>query len=76
MIEIARKLEDQTLVANYEENLAKVVKLLRRKGISVKTKVRMEEKTADEELEQLRTYKKDLIELQNKASKAFADGTK
>ena len=74
MIQIARKLEDQTLVANYEENLAKVVKLLRRKGISVSTKVRIEEgQKPSEELEKLSMYKKDLIDLQNKASKYFAE---
>ncbi|MBD3188278.1 hypothetical protein GF325_15695 [Candidatus Bathyarchaeota archaeon] len=73
MIEIARKLEDQTLVSNYEENLAKVVKLLRRKGIAVRTKVRTEEQKPAEELENLRMYKKDLVDLQNKASKLFAE---
>jgi hypothetical protein len=73
MIEIARKLEDQTLVANYEENLAKVVKLLRRKGIAVRTKVRTEEQKPAEELENLKMYKKDLVDLQNKASKLFAE---
>lgn len=74
MIQIARKLEDQTLVQNYEENLAKVVRLLRRKGISVSTKVRVEEgaKPGDE-VEQLSIYKKELIDLQNRASKAFAE---
>lgn len=74
MIQIAKKLEDQTLVQNYEENLAKVVRLLRRKGISVSTKVRVEEAAKPaEEVEQLSMYKKDLIDLQNKASKAFAE---
>lgn len=74
MIQIARKLEDQTLVGNYEENLAKVVRLLRRKGISVSTKVRVDEAAKPtEELEQLNMYKKDLIDLQNKASKAFTE---
>jgi tetratricopeptide (TPR) repeat protein len=74
MIDIARKLEDQTLVANYEDNLAKVVKLLRRKGISVNTKVRVEEGAqAGAEVEKLSVYKNDLIELQNKASKLFAE---
>jgi tetratricopeptide (TPR) repeat protein len=74
MIDIARKLEDQTLVANYEDNLAKVVKLLRRKGISVSTKVRVEEGAqAGTEVEKLSAYKKDLIDLQNKASKFFAE---
>jgi len=74
MIQIARKLEDQTLVQNYEENLAKVVRLLRRKGISVSTKVRVDEgaKPGDE-VEQLSIYKKELIDLQNRASKAFAE---
>ncbi len=74
MIQIARKLEDQTLVANYEENLAKVVRLLRRKGIAVSTKVRVEEaEKPAEELEQLNIYKKDLLDLQNRASKLFAE---
>ncbi|MEX2683375.1 MAG: hypothetical protein Q6373_017495 [Candidatus Sigynarchaeota archaeon] len=74
MIQIARKLEDQTLVQNYEENLAKVVRLLRRKGISVSTKVRVEEGAKPgEEVEQLSIYKKELIDLQNRASKAFAE---
>jgi hypothetical protein len=74
MIQIARKLEDQTLVQNYEENLAKVVRLLRRKGISVSTKVRVEEGAKPgEEVEQLGIYKKELIDLQNRASKAFAE---
>lgn len=74
MIDIARKLEDQTLVANYEDNLAKVVKLLRRKGISVSTKVRVDEGAqAGSEVEKLSAYKKDLIDLQNKASKLFAE---
>ncbi|MHA1997628.1 MAG: hypothetical protein ACTSU9_05875 [Promethearchaeota archaeon] len=73
MIEIARKLEDQTLVTNYEENLAKVVKLLRRKGISVRTKIRTEEQKPEEELENLKMYKKDLVDLQNQASKLFAE---
>jgi len=74
MIQIARKLEDMTLVQNYEENLAKVVRLLRRKGISVSTKVRVEESAKPgEEIEQLSIYKKELIDLQNRASKAFAE---
>ncbi len=74
MIQIARKLEDMTLVQNYEENLAKVVRLLRRKGISVSTKVRVEEGAKPgEEVEQLSAYKKELIDLQNRASKAFAE---
>jgi tetratricopeptide (TPR) repeat protein len=74
MIQIARKLEDMTLVQNYEENLAKVVRLLRRKGISVSTKVRVEEGAKPgEEIEQLSIYKKELIDLQNRASKAFAE---
>ena len=74
MIQIARKLEDMTLVQNYEENLAKVVRLLRRKGISVSTKVRVEEGAKPgEEMEQLSLYKKELVDLQNRASKAFAE---
>jgi len=74
MIQIAKKLEDTTLVQNYEENLAKVVRLLRRKGISVSTKVRVEEGAKPgEEIEQLSIYKKELIDLQNRASKAFAE---
>jgi hypothetical protein len=74
MIQIARKLEDQTLVQNYEENLAKVVRLLRRKGINVSTKVRVDEGAKPgEEVEQLSIYKKELIDLQNRASKAFAE---
>jgi organic radical activating enzyme len=73
MIEIARSLEDATLVANYEENLAKVVRLLRRKGISVKTKVRMDEEKTTDSMEKLNLYKKELVALQNKSSKAFAE---
>jgi len=61
-------------VANYEDNLAKVVKLLRRKGISVSTKMRVEEgAAAGSDVEKLGAYKKDLIDLQNKASKLFAE---
>ncbi|MHA1890867.1 MAG: hypothetical protein ACTSYS_07745 [Promethearchaeota archaeon] len=73
MIDIARKLEDQTLVENYQENLSKVVKLLRRKGIAVRTRVRAEEEKPTEELEKLRIYKKELVDLQNRASKYFAE---
>ena len=73
MIDIAKKLEDQTLVSNYQDNLDKVVKLLRRKGIAVKTKVRTEGEGATDEVEQLRIYKKDLVDLQNKASRLFAE---
>jgi hypothetical protein len=47
---------------------------LRRKGIAVSTKVHVEEaEKPAEELEQLNMYKKDLLELQNKASKLFAE---
>ncbi|MFX0102787.1 MAG: hypothetical protein ACFFCS_24680 [Candidatus Hodarchaeota archaeon] len=73
MIEIARSLEDETLVVNYEENLAKVVRLLRRKGISVKTKIRLEGEKEADSMEKLNLYKKDLVDLQNKSSKAFAE---
>lgn len=74
MIDIAKKLEDQTLVSNYQDNLDKVVKLLRRKGIAVKTKERLPSgEGATDEVEQLRIYKKDLVDLQNKASRLFAE---